>query len=79
MKNYFIYFFFHLILAKDGQRMYPIHTEHSFRLDSHEIEIPIEIPLKMDGFLFRKLRIGIVNFYLKNSLRYILYSTSTEC
>ena len=61
MKNHFIHLFFDIILAKYGQRMYPIHTEHSFRLDSHEIEIPIETPLKMDGFLFRKLRIGKVN------------------
>ena len=65
MKNHFIHLFFDIILAKYGQRMYPIHTEHSFRLDSHEIEIPIETPLKMDGFLFRKLRIGKVNFWLK--------------
>ena len=75
MKSYFIHFFFDLILAKYGQRMYPIHTEHSFRLDSHEIEIPIETPLKMDGFLFKKLRIGIV---FKKSLRYIFIQNNTE-
>ena len=59
MKNYLLLVLLRsFVLSKHGERMYPIHLEHSFRLDTHEIEIPLELPIKMDGFMFAKLRIG---------------------
>jgi len=54
-----IFVFFQLgCFAKQTERMYPLHLEHSFRLDSREINIPMEVPITLDGKSFGNLRLG---------------------
>jgi hypothetical protein len=58
MNSKILIFFILEILAKNVDRMYPIHMEHSYRLDTSEIHIPVENPMRLDGFYFKTLRIG---------------------
>lgn len=44
--------------SKNIDRMYPIHLEHSFRLDTHEINLPMLEPIMLDGLYYKNLRLG---------------------